>query len=131
MEENAPTEQGKTPNLTAGPTDVQDLISIDDFMKVELRVAKVLTVEPIPKSKKLLKLVVDTGNGQRTIVAGIAGAYQPEDIVGRSVVIVFNLKSAKLMGVESQGMVLAASSEGGQPTLISIVADVPLGSRVR
>jgi len=131
MEENATTEQGKTPNLTTDPTDVQDLISIDDFMKVELRVAKVLTVEAIPKSNKLLKLVVDTGNGQRTIVAGIARAYQPEDIVGRSVVIVFNLKPAKLMGVESQGMVLAASSEGGQPTLISIVADVPLGSRVR
>ena len=77
MEENATTEQGKTPNLTTDPTDVQDLISIDDFMKVELRVAKVLTVEAIPKSNKLLKLVVDTGNGQRTIVAGIARAYQP------------------------------------------------------
>lgn len=105
-------------------------ISIDDFMKVELRVAKVLAAESVPKSKKLLKLTVDTGADQRTIVAGIAEAYQPEQLVGRTIVIVFNLKPAKLMGIESNGMVLAASLEGGKPTLVS-VEDMPPGARVR
>ena len=84
-------------------------ISIDDFMKVELRVAKVLAAERVPKSKKLLKLHVDIGAEQRTIVAGIAEAYEPEALVGRTIAIVFNLKPAKLMGIESNGMVLAAS----------------------
>ena len=95
-------------------------ISIDDFMKVELRVAKVLEAEAVPKSKKLLKLKVDIGSDQRTIVAGIAEAYQPEQLVGRTIVIVANLKPAKLMGIESNGMVLAASPEGGAPTLVSV-----------
>ena len=90
-----------------------DRISIDDFMKVELRVAKVLEAEAVPKSKKLIKLKVDVGTEQRTIVAGIAEAYQPEQLVGRTIVIVANLKPAKLMGIESNGMVLAASPEGG------------------
>ena len=75
-------------------------------MKVELRVAKVLEAEAVPKPKKLMKLKVDVGTQQRTIVAGIAEAYQPEQLVGRTIAIVFNLKPAKLMGVESNGMVL-------------------------
>jgi methionyl-tRNA synthetase len=107
------------------------LISIDDFMKIELRVAKVLAAERVPKSNKLLKLQVDTGTDQRTIVAGIAEAYEPESLVGRSVAIVFNLKPAKLMGVESNGMVLAASPEGGKPELVSFETPPPPGSRVR
>ena len=106
-------------------------ISIDEFMKVELRVAKVLEAEPVPKSKKLLKLRVDTGNDQRTIVAGIAGAYQPEQLVGRTVVIVANLRPATLMGVESQGMVLAASPDGGVPTLVGCDDGILPGARVR
>ena len=84
-------------------------------MKVELRVAKVLEAEAVPKSKKLVKLNVDVGTEQRTIVAGIAEAYPPEQLVGRTIVIVANLKPAKLMGIESNGMVLAASPEGGLP----------------
>ena len=85
-------------------------------MKVELRVAKVLAAERVPKSKKLLKLQVDVGTEQRTLVAGIAEAYEPErSSAGRSS-IVFNLKPAKLMGIESNGMVLAASPDGGKPT---------------
>ena len=87
-------------------------------MKVELRVAKVLEAEAVPKSKKLLKLKVDTGTDQRTIVAGIAEAYQPDQLVGRTIVIVANLQPAKLMGVESNGMVLAASPDGGLPMLV-------------
>jgi methionyl-tRNA synthetase len=117
----APVPQGAVP----------DRLSIDDFMKVELRVAKVLAAERVPKSNRLLKLLVDVGTEQRTIVAGIAEAYAPETLIGRSVAIVFNLKPAKLMGVESNGMVLAASPEGGQPILLSFDQDPPVGSRIR
>jgi methionyl-tRNA synthetase len=106
-------------------------ITIDEFMKVELRVARVLSAERVPKSKKLLKLFVDTGAHQRTIVAGLAEAYEPEAIVGRTIVIVANLQPAKLMGIESDGMVLAGSPDGGVPTLVGFDRDVPPGSRVR
>jgi len=106
-------------------------ITIDEFMKVDLRVAKVLEAEAIPKSKKLLKLKVDTGRDQRTIVAGIAEAYRPEQLVGRTIVVVANLQPATLMGVESNGMVLAGSSDGGQPILVGFDQEVPPGARVR
>jgi methionyl-tRNA synthetase len=108
-----------------------DKISIDDFMKVELRVAKVLTAEKVPNSRKLVKLSVDLGTEQRTLVAGIAEAYEPDALVGRTIVMVFNLKPAKLMGIESNGMVLAASPDGGKPTLVGFDQDVPPGTRVR
>jgi methionyl-tRNA synthetase len=108
-----------------------DRLSIDEFMKVELRVAKVLEAEAVPKSKKLIKMRVDVGTEQRTIVAGIAEAYQPEQLVGRTIVIVANLKPAKLMGIESNGMVLAASVEGGAPNLLSVDPSMPPGTRVR
>lgn len=106
-------------------------ISIDDFMKVELRVAKVLSAERVPKSKKLLTLHVDTGADQRTIVAGIAEAYEPEAIVGRTIVVVANLRPATLMGIESNGMVLAGSVEGGKPVLVGFEEALPPGARVR
>jgi methionyl-tRNA synthetase len=107
-------------------------ISIDDFMKIELRVARITAAERVPKSKKLVKLQVDVGTEQRTLVAGIADAYEPEALVGRTVVIVANLKPATLMGIESNGMVLAASPEGGKPQLIAIDGEPPApGSRVR
>jgi methionyl-tRNA synthetase len=106
-------------------------ISIDDFMKVELRVAKVIAAERVPKSKKLLKLQVDVGTEHRTLVAGIAEAYEPEALLGRSVVIVFNLQPATLMGVESNGMVLAASPEGGKPIVVCFDNPPPPGTRVR
>jgi methionyl-tRNA synthetase len=106
-------------------------ISIDDFMKVELRVAKVLTAEKVEKSKKLLKLTVDVGTEHRTLVAGIAEAYEPETLIGKTVVIVFNLKPAKLMGIESNGMVLAASPDGGKPTVVSFENPPDPGTRVR
>ena len=109
----------------------RERISIDDFMKVELRVAKVLAAERVPKSKKLLKLQVDVGTEQRTIVAGIAEAYEPEALVGRTVVIVFNLKPAKLMGIESNGMVLAASPDGGKPMSVGFDEPPAPGTRVR
>jgi methionyl-tRNA synthetase len=106
-------------------------VSIDEFMKIELRVARVIQAERVPKSSRLLKLRVDAGAGERTIVAGIAESYDPEALVGRSVVIVFNLKPAKLMGIESDGMVLAASPEGGKPTLVGFDLPPAPGTRVR
>ncbi len=106
-------------------------ISIDDFLNVELRVAKVLAAERVPKSNKLIKLQVDVGTEHRTLVAGIAEAYEPEALVGRTVVIVFNLKPAKLMGIESNGMVLAASAEGGKPMLVGFETPPDPGTRVR
>jgi methionyl-tRNA synthetase len=104
---------------------------MDDFMKVDLRTAKVLTAEKVPNSRKLLKLTIDVGTEQRTLVAGISEAYEPETLVGRTIVVVFNLKPAKLMGIESNGMVLAASPDGGKPTLVGFDQDVPPGARVR
>jgi methionyl-tRNA synthetase len=108
-----------------------DRLSIDDFMKVELRVAKVLSAERVPKSNKLLKLQVDVGTEQRTLVAGIADAYEPDALVGKSVVVVFNLKPAKLMGIESNGMVLAASPDGGKPIVVTFEQPPAPGTRVR
>jgi len=113
----------------AAPTDGK--ITIDDFMKVELRTAKVLAAEKVPNSRKLVKLSVDVCTEQRTLVAGIAEAYEPEALVGRTVVIVFNLKPAKLMGIESNGMVLAASPDGGKPTLVAFDQEIAPGTRVR
>ena len=100
-------------------------------MKIDLRVARVLTAERVPNSKKLMKLTVDLGTEQRTIVAGIAEAYEADALVGRTIAIVANLKPAKLMGVESNGMVLAASAEGGKPLLVSFEQAPPPGTRIR
>ena len=105
-------------------------IPIDDFAKVELRVAEVLAAERLPKSKKLLKLTVKVGDETRTVVAGIAEQYEPGPLVGRKVVIVANLQPATLMGVESNGMVLAASHEG-TVSLLTLDKDVPPGSQVK
>jgi methionyl-tRNA synthetase len=107
------------------------LIDIGAFMSVELRVAKVLAAERVPKSKKLMKLRVDAGAEERTIVAGIAEAYEPEPLVGKLIVIVANLKPAKLMGIESNGMVLAASTDAGAPILIEPGPGAAPGMRVR
>ena len=123
-------EPTPSPNTQAAPP-ATPRISIDDFMKVELRVAKVLAAERVPKSKRLIKLQIDVGTEQRTLVAGIAEAYEPEALVGRSVVVVFNLQPATLMGIESNGMVLAASPEGGKPMLLGFDEPPAPGTRVR
>ena len=117
------------PQPAAPPADAR--ISIDDFMKIELRVARVMAAERVPNSRKLVKISIDVGAEQRTVVAGIAEAYQAESLVGRHVVIVANLKPAKLMGIESNGMVLAASPEGGLPILVSFETPPAPGTRVR
>jgi len=113
----------------AAPPDAAK-ISIDEFMKIDLRVAEIRAAEKVEKSRKLLKLRVFTGDGERTLVAGIAMKYTPEELVGRKVVIVTNLQPAKLMGIESNGMVLAASIDG-EPSLLSVDPDVPAGTKVK
>jgi methionyl-tRNA synthetase len=105
-------------------------IPITDFQKVELRVAEVLTAERVPKSKKLLKLTIRVGEETRTLVAGVAEHYEPGDLVGRKVVIVANLQPATLMGVESNGMVLAAEHDGTL-SLLTLDKDLPSGAKVK
>ncbi len=108
-------------------------ISIDEFAKVELRVGRVVTAEAVRKSKKLVRLEIDDGAGVRQVVAGIAKAYEPETLVGRHVVFVANLQPAKLMGIESNGMVLAALDAAGQPVLLTPddPERAPAGSAIR
>ena len=107
-------------------------ISIDDFAKVEMRVGLVKTAERVAGADKLLKLEVDIGDEVRQIVAGIATAYTPEQLVGRKVAVVVNLQPRKLRGVESNGMILAASAgPDGQPVLAGFIEDVPVGSRLK
>ena len=108
-------------------------ISIDDFFTVELRVGKVIAAEAVPKSRKLIKVQLDTGEGERQVLAGILGAYEPETLIGRTVIFVANLKLAKLAGLESNGMILAASGpDGGKPVLLTVddVEAAPPGSKV-
>jgi methionyl-tRNA synthetase len=107
-------------------------IGIDDFLKVEMRVGLVLAAERLKGSDKLLHLKVDIGETEpRTLVAGIAEAYAPELLIGRKVVIVANLEPRKLRGVESNGMIVAASLEGGKPVLAGFLEDVPIGARLK
>jgi methionyl-tRNA synthetase len=100
-------------------------------MKVELRAARVLAAEKVPNSRKLVKLTVDLGAEQRTIVAGIGDAYEPEHLVGRTIAVVANLKPAKLMGIESNGMLLAASPEGGKAIIVTFDGQPEPGTRIR
>ena len=106
-------------------------ITIDDFAKVDLRVGIVKVAERVPKSDKLLRLEIDIGTEVRQVLAGIAEAYAPEPLVGRKVVIVANLAPRKLRGYESNGMIVAASLEGGKPALASFLEDVPIGARLK
>ena len=106
-------------------------ISIEDFAKVELRVGQVKVAERVKGADKLLRLEVDLGTEVRQVVAGIAEAYAPEALVGRKVVIVVNLAPRKLRGLESNGMIVAASPEGGKPVLASFLEDVPVGTRLK
>ena len=115
-----------TPSAAAQPAQ----ISMDDFMKIQLKAAKVLAAERVPKSEKLLKLQVSLGAEQRQIVAGIGKKYEPEALVGKTIVIVANLKPAKLMGIESQGMVLAAGDSEVRG-LATFVEDVDPGTKVK
>jgi methionyl-tRNA synthetase len=108
----------------------ENLITINDVAKVQLKIGKVLQAERVKKSDKLIKLQVDTGES-RQIVAGIGKSYSPEDLNGKSVVVVTNLKPAKLMGVESQGMLLAATDDSGEPVILVPEKEVKQGAPIK
>ncbi len=106
------------------------MITIEDFAKVELKIGKVLEAKRVEGSNKLIVMKVDTGE-ERQIVAGIGKAYLPEELVGKSIVVVTNLQPANLMGVESQGMLLAASDADGKLSILSIDREITEGAKVR
>ena len=121
-------EAAKAPEVNPAIDPVKPEITFDDFGKIDLRVAKILTAEKVKKSRKLIKMTVSLGNEERTVVSGIAEHYKPEELIGKQVIFVANLKPAKLMGIESQGMILAASLDG---KLVVPTVDMPAGSRVK
>jgi methionyl-tRNA synthetase len=135
-EGSAPAEVQPVPTLpaialgTMAPVE-SSKITIDDFAKVELRVGLVKVAERVPKADKLLRLEVDIGTEVRQVLAGIAESYAPETLVGRKVVIVANLAPRKLRGMESNGMIVAASPEGGKAVLATFLEDVPVGTRLK
>ena len=104
-------------------------IGIEDFMGLELRTAKILACERVPKAKKLLKLQLDLGYEKRQMVSGIAKFYEPEALIGKKVIVVANLRPATLCGIESQGMILASGEE--QVRVVFLDPETPLGERVR
>jgi methionyl-tRNA synthetase len=105
-------------------------ITIDQFFETDLRVARIVAAERVPNADRLLKLLVDLGGEQRQLVAGIALSYEPEALVGRRIIVVANLEPARIRGVESQGMLLAADFEG-RPVLAGFEQDVAPGTKVR
>ncbi|MGC2163994.1 MAG: methionine--tRNA ligase subunit beta [Silvibacterium sp.] len=127
----APETTSTSAAAKSAPALPEGKISIDDFAKVELRVAQIKVAERVPKADKLLRLEVDLGYEQRQILAGIAEAYEPESLVGRKVVIVANLAPRKLRGLESNGMIVAASVEGGKAVLAGFLEDVEIGARLK
>ena len=131
---HGPTEATPAPKSAppAAAPAADGKISIDDFMKVELRVGQVKAAEKVKGADKLLRLEVDIGTEVRQLVAGIALAYKPEDLIGRKVVIVANLQPRKLRGLESNGMIVAASvGEDGKPVLAGFLEDVPVGAKLK
>jgi methionyl-tRNA synthetase len=137
LEEEETARQSKLLGKVAPPPACDILppspkVDIDDFVKVDLRVGQVLSAEPVKGADKLLHLKVDIGEPEpRTIVAGIAKAYEADKLIGRKVVIVANLHPRKLRGIESNGMIVAASLEGGAPVLAAFLEDVPVGARLK
>jgi methionyl-tRNA synthetase len=127
----ASTQPAQATTAATAASPVNEKISIDDFAKIELRVGLVKVAERVPKSDKLLRLEVDIGTEVRQVLAGIAEAYAPETLVGRKVVIVANLAPRKLRGMESNGMIVAASIDGGRPVLAGFLEDVPIGARLK
>jgi methionyl-tRNA synthetase len=123
-------KEPETPLCTAAKEPIKKEIDIDTFGEIDLRVAKILACEKVPKTSKLLKLTLDLGTEQRTIVSGISQYYKPEDLIGHCVICVTNLKPAKLCGVESRGMLLAASDGDGK-LQVAFVDGMAPGSRVR
>ena len=106
-------------------------VTLEEFARLDIRVGKVVKAERVPGARKLLRLEVDLGEPEpRQLVAGLAGFYEPEELVGMNVVVLANLKPKRIMGVESRGMLLAADVDG-RPVLLTTAGDVPPGTRVR
>jgi len=105
------------------------VISFEEFKKLDIRVGKIISAQEIPNSQKLLKLSVNIGEATRQIIAGIAGVYKPKDLIGKNFVVLANLEPKKLMGLESQGMILCAESDG-VPVCLTPLKEVPPGSKV-
>jgi methionyl-tRNA synthetase len=125
-----PTNQ-QANEQTSKPTNERTKITIDDFKKIELRVAKILSCEQIPKSKKLLKMKISIGTEERQILAGVAEHYKPEELIGKTIIVVANLEAATLMGEESQGMMLAASDNNGNLCFVTTTKEMQAGSLVK
>lgn len=115
----------------SAPVEIIPEVTKDEFSNISLRVAKILQAEKVKKSDKLVKLQVDLGNEKRQILAGIAQSYEPEELVGKRIIIVANLKPAKLFGLESQGMLLAAEDENGKSQVLEVKENVKLGTRIK
>ncbi|WP_412028792.1 methionine--tRNA ligase [Deinococcus yunweiensis] len=129
MIQSAPPPAAPVASVT--PAASEALISIDDFARIDLRVAEVVAAEAVEKADKLLKLTVKLGDETRTVVSGIRKWFEPEALVGRKVILVANLKPAKLRGIESQGMILAAEDDAGNLDLVGLGLDLPSGTKVR
>ena len=131
LAEIAEEQKAEKENVKAENTVTAAQIGIEDFAKVELKAAKILKCEPVPKAKKLLKLTLDDGSGkERTVASGIAKYYKPEELIGHTVVLVSNLKPATLCGVESNGMILAADCAEDDVKVL-FIDNVPAGSKIR
>ncbi|MBI3947430.1 MAG: methionine--tRNA ligase [Armatimonadetes bacterium] len=130
IEQRSPAAPEKPAAPTAPAQGEKPVVTFDEFKRLDLRVARIEAAERVPKADKLLKLTVDTGGDTRTVVAGIAAWYEPEALVGRKIVLICNLAPAKIRGIESQGMLLAADVEG-RAVLLQPDQDVPVGSTVR
>ena len=107
-----------------------ELYDVEEFWKFDMRVGLVEEAERVPKSKKLIKLRVNFGDEERTIVAGIADQYSPEDLAGKKMIFVLNLKPKRLMGIESRGMLVVAEEKSGKVHLITVGEEVPIGAKV-
>jgi len=107
------------------------MITYEDFKKVELKVAKIISAERVEGSDKLIKLALDLGSEKRQIIAGIGKVYEPEDLIGLEIAVVTNLEPKTLMGIESNGMLLAASADDGEPVLLIPQKEVPPGAEIR
>lgn len=108
----------------------EQLIDIEEFRRIDLRVARIKKAERIPGSRKLIRLIVDLGDEERQLIAGLAQWYSPEELVGRYVVVVANLKPKRFLGYESRGMLLATRGENGKPVLLTVAEPVKPGERV-
>lgn len=124
-------DQAQTPQPIEAAPSVDNRLSFDEFMRIDLRVARIVSAERVPNSRKLVQMRIDLGGEERTIVAGIADAYEAEGLVGRTIAVVANLKPARLMGIESNGMLLAATDDDGRPLLVSFDGSPKPGTRVR